>query len=53
MRKRQNFVFSATLSLVHDLPRHLVGKKRARPVTAEEKLEQVRVCETVLSLFAR
>ena len=39
--KRQNFVFSATLSLVHDLPKHLVGKKRARAVTAEEKLEQV------------
>ena len=41
MRKRQNFVFSATLSLVHDLPKHLVGKKRAKAVTSEEKLEQV------------
>ena len=41
MRKRQNFVFSATLSLVHDIPKHLVGKKRARAVTSEEKLEQV------------
>ena len=41
MRKRQNFVFSATLSLVHDLPKHLIGKKRAKAVTSEEKLEQV------------
>ena len=41
MRKRQNFVFSATLSLVHDLPKHLVGKRRAKAVTSEEKLEQV------------
>ncbi|XP_026476870.1 DEAD-box ATP-dependent RNA helicase 13 [Ctenocephalides felis] len=27
-RKRQNFVFSATLTLVHDLPKHLILKKK-------------------------
>lgn len=26
-QKRQNFVFSATLTMVHDLPKYLKGKK--------------------------
>lgn len=28
MKKRQNFVFSATLTLVHELPRHILTKKK-------------------------
>ncbi|XP_059609123.1 ATP-dependent RNA helicase DDX24 [Phlebotomus argentipes] len=44
--QRQNFVFSATLTLVHDLPDYLkfknMGKKKkAQKITSEKKLESV------------
>jgi hypothetical protein len=38
--KRQNFVFSATLSLVHSMPKHMQGKKQAKALTSEDKLEE-------------
>ncbi len=34
-------MFSATLSLVHDLPKHLKSKKNKKQLTPEEKLKQV------------
>lgn len=40
-KRRQNFVFSATLSLVHDLPKHLANKKGAKKITSEEKLKKL------------
>ena len=40
-KKRQTFVFSATLSLVHELPKHLSQKKGAKQMTSEEKLSQL------------
>lgn len=49
--KRQTFVFSATLALVHEAPKHILqsmGKKKAKgsapmkKLTAKEKLNQVR-----------
>ena len=40
-KKRQTFVFSATLSLVHELPKHLSQKKGAKQITSEEKLKQL------------
>ena len=40
-KRRQNFVFSATLSLVHEMPKHLKQKKGKKPMTPEEKLKQV------------
>jgi len=40
-KKRQTFVFSATLSLVHELPKHLSQKKGAKQITPEEKLKQL------------
>jgi len=39
--RRQNFVFSATLTLVHQVPKHLIHKKAAS-LTQEEKLEKVK-----------
>jgi len=38
---RQTFVFSATMTLVHELPKHLKHKKKTKNLTTEEKLEQV------------
>ncbi|KAK6622073.1 hypothetical protein RUM44_001880 [Polyplax serrata] len=39
-RKRQNFIFSATLTLVHDPPSHLKGKKKKR-ITPGQKLQDL------------
>ena len=39
--RRQTFVFSATLSLVHELPKHVAGKKGAKKLTSEEKLKEL------------
>ena len=38
---RQTFVFSATMTLIHELPKHLKHKKKTKNLTAEEKLEHV------------
>ena len=38
---RQTFVFSATMTLIHELPKHLKHKKKTKNLTTEEKLEQV------------
>jgi len=38
--RRQNFVFSATLSLVHNAPTH-VQKKRGKKLTSKDKLQEV------------
>ncbi len=40
-KNRQTFVFSATLTLIHDLPKHLKNKKKQKNLTQEEKLLQV------------
>merc|ERR1719278_356928 len=40
-KKRQTFVFSATLSLIHELPKHLKDKKGAKQMTSEEKLKNL------------
>lgn len=46
-KQRQNFVFSATLTLVHELPRHLKTKskltksKRIHDMTPEQKLKKI------------
>ncbi len=34
-------MFSATLSLVHSLPKHLEGKRKAKSMTADDKLDQL------------
>ena len=39
--KRQNFVVSATLSLVHDLPKHLKHKRNKKQLTSDEKLKEI------------
>jgi len=39
---RQNFVFSATLTLVHEAPKHLKNNKKAKNMTTEEKLQHVK-----------
>ncbi len=39
--ERQNFVFSATLSMVHDTPVHLKGKKGKKKLTPKEKMQEV------------
>ena len=39
---RQTFVFSATLTLIHELPKHQRNKKKSKTLTTEEKLQQVR-----------
>jgi len=47
-KKRQNFVFSATLSLVHDAPDRFITKKstakKPAKLTAKEKLNEVGNC---------
>lgn len=46
-KKRQNFVFSATLTLIHELPRHLVMKKklkikrRVQDMSPAQKLQKI------------
>ncbi|XP_018568314.1 ATP-dependent RNA helicase ddx24 [Anoplophora glabripennis] len=46
-KQRQNFVFSATLTLVHELPRHLKNKskltksKKIHDMTPEQKLKKI------------
>lgn len=40
-RRRQNFVFSATLTFVHDLPKRLKNKPKKHKLTEKEKLEQL------------
>ena len=40
-KRRQTFVFSATLSLIHELPKHLKDKKGAKQMTSEEKLKNL------------
>lgn len=40
-KKRQTFVFSATLSLVHEMPKHLAQKKGVKKMTSEDKLKHV------------
>ena len=39
--QRQNFVLSATLSLVHDLPKHLKHKRNKKALTSQEKLKEI------------
>ena len=43
-KKRQTFVFSATLTLIHELPKHMRNNKKATNMTTEEKLQQVSNC---------
>ena len=38
---RQNFVFSATLSMVHDIPAYLLKKKRKKKLSPTEKLREI------------
>ena len=38
---RQNFVFSATLAMVHDIPKRSKMGKSRKKITSEEKLAQV------------
>ena len=40
-KKRQNFVLSATLSMVHDLPSHLKNKKNKKALTSQGKLSDI------------
>uniref|UniRef100_A0A2R5LA45 ATP-dependent RNA helicase n=1 Tax=Ornithodoros turicata TaxID=34597 RepID=A0A2R5LA45_9ACAR len=40
-RRRQNFVFSATLTLVHDMPDRLKNRRRKRKLTENDKLEKL------------
>ena len=40
-KKRQNFVLSATLSMVHDLPSHLKNKKNKKALTSQAKLSDI------------
>jgi ATP-dependent RNA helicase DDX24/MAK5 len=39
--RRQNFVLSATLSLVHDLPTHLKHKRNKKALTPQDKLQEI------------
>jgi len=39
--KRQTFVFSATLSMVHELPAYLMKKKKVKSLTPREKLAEI------------
>ncbi|XP_030766553.1 ATP-dependent RNA helicase DDX24 [Sitophilus oryzae] len=45
-KNRQNFIFSATLTLVHDIPRHLINKikmkgRKISEMTPEQKLQKI------------
>lgn len=44
--KRQNFVFSATLTLIHDIPKHLINKSKIKgrklsDMSSERKLQKI------------
>ncbi|XP_063905832.1 ATP-dependent RNA helicase DDX24-like [Zophobas morio] len=39
--QRQNFVFSATLTLVHDLPKYLIKKTKVAKMTPQQKLQKI------------
>ncbi|CAH0551697.1 unnamed protein product [Brassicogethes aeneus] len=47
LKKRQSFVFSATLTLIHDIPRHLInkqkikGRRNLKDMTPEQKLLKI------------
>ncbi len=45
--QRQNFVFSATLTLVHQVPKHMTMNKKVKQMTQEEKLEKVNNSEFI------
>ena len=38
---RQNFVFSATLSMVHDIPSYLLNKKKSKKLSPAEKMKGI------------
>ncbi|KAJ9580891.1 hypothetical protein L9F63_023936 [Diploptera punctata] len=40
-KKRQNFVFSATLTMVHDPPKHLKLQKKKLKITPGQKLQSI------------
>merc|ERR1711862_755475 len=40
-KRRQTFVFSATLSLIHELPKHVAGKKGAKKTYIRRKVERI------------
>ncbi|RZC39427.1 ATP-dependent RNA helicase DDX24 [Asbolus verrucosus] len=40
-KTRQNFVFSATLTLVHDLPKYLKTKMKKSEMTSQRKLQKI------------
>ncbi|XP_050295435.1 ATP-dependent RNA helicase DDX24 [Anthonomus grandis grandis] len=45
-KNRQNFVFSATLTLIHDIPKHLFNKnklkgRKLKDMTPEQKLQKI------------
>ncbi|XP_068896059.1 ATP-dependent RNA helicase DDX24 isoform X2 [Tenebrio molitor] len=41
MKKRQNFIFSATLTLVHDLPKYLLKKSKKYKMSPQHKLQNI------------
>ncbi|KRZ86525.1 ATP-dependent RNA helicase DDX24 [Trichinella sp. T8] len=41
IRKRQTLVFSATLSFVHPMPNRLLSKANAKPLSPEDKIENL------------
>ncbi|XP_044266055.1 ATP-dependent RNA helicase DDX24 [Tribolium madens] len=40
-KQRQNFVFSATLTLVHDLPKYRFNKSKVSKMTPQQKLSKI------------
>lgn len=40
-RRRQNFVFSATLTMVHDVPKRMKNKPKKHKLTEKEKVEEL------------
>lgn len=40
-RRRQNFVFSATLTMVHDIPKRMKNKPKKHKLTEKEKVEEL------------
>ncbi|EFA07346.2 ATP-dependent RNA helicase DDX24 [Tribolium castaneum] len=40
-KQRQNFVFSATLTLVHDLPKYRFNKSKVSKMTPQQKLSRI------------
>lgn len=39
--RRQNFIFSATLTMVHDVPRRMKNKHKKRKLSEKDKLEEL------------